>query len=60
MTRFKELRRIERALKDSSPNELDWAKEYCAQRLSLSTLKDHKKHWSKLLRKVESKIEKIT
>ena len=33
MTRFKELKRIEQAIKNKDRNELLWAKEYCEARL---------------------------
>jgi hypothetical protein len=53
MSRFKELRRIETAIEHQDKKELLWAQEYCKSRLSISTMKEHQKHWQKLLKKVE-------
>ena len=40
MTRFKELRRIERAIATQDSNELRWALSYCQARLYLFTTLD--------------------
>jgi predicted GIY-YIG superfamily endonuclease len=56
MTRFKEQRRIEQAIKHQNMNELLWAIEYCKMRLSLSTMKEHKKHWQKQKKKLEESL----
>jgi hypothetical protein len=47
MTRFKELRRIEAAIKNKDHNELLWALGYCEMRMKTSTMKHHTKHWQK-------------
>ena len=57
MSRFKELRRIEDAIRHNNPKELEWSKDYCALRLSLARLKTHKKHWFNLLKKVNLALE---
>ena len=49
MTRFKELRRIELAIKNKDEKELLWALGYCEMRLKLATMKQHIKHWQKLI-----------
>jgi hypothetical protein len=49
MTRFKELRRIELAIKNKDNKELLWALSYCKMRLKLATMKQHIKHWQKLI-----------
>ena len=59
MSRFKELNRINEAIKHKNKGELGWAKEYCNSRLSFASLKPHQKHWETLLKKVDSAIEEI-
>ena len=57
MSRFKEGRRITSALESKDAAELKWAQAYCRMRVGLATRKDHAKHWTALLRKVESAME---
>lgn len=57
MSRFKEGRRISAALESKNSAELRWAQGYCRMRIDIATRKDHTKHWSALLRKVESALE---
>jgi hypothetical protein len=45
MTRFKELRRIDSAVKHKNKAELEWALAYCKMRLQLASRKDHTKYW---------------
>ncbi len=52
MTRFKELARIEGAIKNRSAAELRWASEYCKMRLSIAARKDHIKYWKQIEKKV--------
>ena len=54
MTRFKELKRIEAAIKYKNNDELLWSLDYCESRLSLAKLKEHKKHWSKLIKDIKN------
>ena len=56
MTRFKELRRIESALKNKDKKELLWALDYCKMRLKFATMKSHIKHWQNLFNKVEEAL----
>ena len=66
MSRFKELRRIETAIKHQDKKELLWALNYCKMRLNLATkiglnitkMKLHIKHWQKILDKVEDTLDK--
>jgi len=44
MTRFKEMLRIEAAIKHKDKNELGWALAYCKMRLGIAPRKDHQKH----------------
>jgi hypothetical protein len=59
MTRFKELRRIERAIEHRDQTELRWAADYCRWRQQFC--KDNKRGWSrwnKMLKRVEEAIMK--
>lgn len=56
MTKFKELRRIERAIENQDEPELRWALNYCDFRLQIATLKTHKKTWSKIRGNVEKSL----
>ena len=56
MSRFKEGKRITSALESKNSAELKWAQGYCRMRIEIATRKDHSKHWSALLRKVESAL----
>lgn len=56
VTRYKELRRLEKAVEDKNENELKWASAWCHQRLSMATMKHHQKHWLKLKKKVDAAI----
>jgi hypothetical protein len=58
MTRFKELKRIEMAIRHGNEEELNWALQYCRMRLSIITMKVHEKHWRKRINKVEAALEK--
>jgi hypothetical protein len=53
MTRFKELKRIEAAISHKDVEQLNWAEAYCRERLASANMKEHQKHWRKLLNKVE-------
>jgi hypothetical protein len=58
MSRFKEGRRIAAALESKNSAELRWAQGYCRMRVGGAARKDHTKHWTALLRKVESALER--
>ena len=60
VTRFKEGRRIEAALKNSDASELEWAATYCRMRIGLATRKDHLKHWQALHRRVATALRATT
>ena len=57
MTRFKELRRIEAAIKNRDKSELDWALSYCTMRLGLAADKQHIKYWHGLEKSVHQALE---
>jgi hypothetical protein len=59
MTRFKEGRRIESALKHRDASELSWAESYCRMRISIARREDHLKHWQTVLRKVIGALEAV-
>jgi len=56
VTRFKELRRIENALKHRDERELRWALSYCKMRLSIGVRKDHTKVWEVRRRQIEAAL----
>jgi len=60
MSRFKELNRINEAIDHKNKQELLWALQYCESRLSLSTMKEHKKHWNKLIKKLNSTLQLLS
>lgn len=57
MTRFKELKRIEAAISHKNLEELKWAESYCKSRLASASMKEHQKHWNKLLKKIENAFD---
>jgi hypothetical protein len=58
MTRFKELRRIQRAMRNGDTVDLRWALLYCRGRLKISTDKRSAKHWSELSAKVQEALDR--
>jgi len=59
MSRFKEQRRIDEAIKHKNLSELSWALDYCKHRNKLATMKEHMKHWHKLIASINKTIESI-
>ena len=57
MTRFKEKRRIDAAIKHRDFRELRWAQGYCAMRLAIARRADHEKDWRRLAKKVEAALD---
>ncbi len=57
MTRFKEGRRIDAAIKGRDPPELQWAHGYCRMRIQYAVRKDHRKTWENRLREVQAAME---
>jgi hypothetical protein len=57
MSRFKELKRIEDAIKHRDKPQLNWAAGYCAMRLSIARRKDHQKYWSDFVKQVEKALD---
>lgn len=60
MTRYKELRRMERALQTLDYEELRWAMEWAQWRLRHATRKDHIKTWKKRLEAVRNALSDAT
>jgi hypothetical protein len=56
MTRFKELRRIQRAIEHKDKAGLRWALEYCEMRLSMATTKHATTHWRKIAKQVRASL----
>ncbi len=59
MSRSKELNRIENAIKNGNKPELDWALNYAEMRFGLATMKEHEKHWRKILKRINQAIEQV-
>jgi hypothetical protein len=59
MTRFKEKRRIDAAIKNGDLDELKWALQYCQMRLRLSSIAHHEKYWRKEIKIVEDAINEV-
>jgi hypothetical protein len=67
MTRFKEMRRIENAIKNKNKDELVWGKNYCRMRIKTANIiglskkmaAHHIKHWQKVLNEVEDVLANI-
>ncbi|MCP4553579.1 MAG: hypothetical protein GY834_16400 [Bacteroidetes bacterium] len=57
MSRFKEKRRIDRAIKEQNLIGLKWALDYCKIRLEHSSMKVHQKHWKKYIVTIKKVIE---
>ena len=57
MTRFKELKRIEFAIKHKDEKEILWALQYCKSRLQLAKWKSHIKHWTKLINELNDTLD---
>lgn len=57
MSRFPELRRMERAIENQDARELQWALAYCEMRLSISTMREHRKHWQSWRAGVQAALE---
>ena len=52
MTRFKELRRIERAIEHRDQVDLRWAAAYCQMRLQFARTKQGTSRWRQLEKRV--------
>jgi len=58
MTRFKEQRRIDEAIKHGNAKELQWAKSYCKSRVDTAN-KMHIKRWKNQLAVIETALKDI-
>jgi len=59
MTRFKELRRVEKAIEHNSKSELLWALNYCRMRYNDSKMKNGKKYWHQFIRRLEKDLVRL-
>jgi hypothetical protein len=59
MTRFKELRRIERAIENLDATDLEWSAQYCRLRLSFIRTKQGGALWRRLAKQVEDALKQI-
>ena len=59
MSRFKELNRINEAINHKNKQELLWSLQCCQSRLNISTMKEHKKHWKKLIKEINATLEHL-
>ena len=59
MSRFKEQRRIDQAIKHKNSAELEWALSYAKMRLQNSSMKEHEKHWRIMKKVISQAIEEI-
>lgn len=57
MSRFKEMRRIDDAIKHKNKEELSWALNYTKMRFQSAVMKHHEKHWRKLIRQIQEVID---
>ena len=61
MTKFKELKRIERAIEHENQTELRWALDYCTMRVKTAetvyTMRKQAGFWCKMERKVRAVLE---
>jgi hypothetical protein len=56
MTRFKELRRIERAIEHQDQADLRWALDYCQLRLRMTRTKQGASHWKHIEKRVQNAL----
>ena len=57
MTRFKELRRIEAAIKHRDADSLKWAAEYCRGRIASARTKRGEDQWRRVEKRVLAAIK---
>jgi hypothetical protein len=57
VTRFKELQRIEAAIKHKNAADLRWALDYCKMRLGIATRKEHVKQWQLIQKRVRQVLD---
>ena len=59
VTRFKELRRIERAIENLDRVDLEWAAQYCQLRLTLVRREQHGAMWRRIEKRVREALQQI-
>jgi hypothetical protein len=57
MTRSKELKRIEDAIRYKGKAELEWAISYCAARLKIGGLSRNQKRWRDLQKEIAAALQ---
>ena len=57
MSRFKELNRIEEAIRHKNIPELQWAQSYSQSRINSAEMKEHLKHWKQINERVIEAIK---
>ena len=57
MSRCKDIKRVEKAIKERDIIDLQWADIYCNTRLLASKREEAQNHWSGLLTQVRSALE---
>jgi hypothetical protein len=60
MTRFKELSRIQAAIRHRNESELRWADDYCRMRVEIATLNKHKSYWKRIQRDVDHALRGLS
>ena len=60
MSRFKELNRIEEAIKHKNISELHWAQSYSQMRVGTAEMKEHVKHWKNINARVNEAIKLVS
>jgi len=58
MSRFKFLREFDVKIKTGTKEDVLKVIGHCRMRLQLSSIKEHKKHWTKLLREAEDEYSR--
>jgi hypothetical protein len=57
MTRFKDLKRIDLAIKNQDVKELQWAIGYSKSRLQIAHRKEHIKYWWDIIEKLNQQLK---
>ena len=47
------------AIETQDEGELRWALAYCESRLSISTMRQHQKHWQSLVARVQAALDGV-
>ena len=58
MSRCKDIKRVEKAIKDYDIIDLQWADVYCNTRMLAAKREEAQHHWASLLKQVRGALEK--